>query len=129
MPDDSGAPHFFDLTGRVGDDPMAIQELYGVGPFVDDRDRVQEEPLALTRVGVIGRVARVDAHAHAASQGFRGGHPGNIAADPLGLLRQSQLQLDLSGKTAAKRASEAASNVLRQPSRALPSWSVPWFEM
>ena len=126
MSDHTGAAHLFDYTVGVGDHPVAIHELYGLGPFIDDRDRVQEEPLSLARVGVIGRVARIDAHADAASQGFGGRHARNIAADSGRLPRDHQRAYDLRGKVVAKRASGAASNALRQPSKASARCAVPW---
>src|SRR6478752_10133462 len=47
MADHAWATDLFDVARGVGDHPVAIEELHRVWPFVDDGDRVQEEPLVL----------------------------------------------------------------------------------
>jgi hypothetical protein len=63
----------FDVAGGVGDDPVTAEELHAFVPFVGDADRVNEAPLLLERLRVIGRVLRLDLDPHVVGHRFRGG--------------------------------------------------------
>ena len=67
---DAGPPHFFFVACRVGDDPMPRLELHCLFALIGDADRVQEEPLALLGIGVLGRIAGPDLNADALGGGF-----------------------------------------------------------
>ena len=50
--------YFFDVLQGIGDDPVAADELYRVASLVCDADGVLENPFALQRPGIFGRVSR-----------------------------------------------------------------------
>ena len=71
LADDARAFDFLDVAGRVGDDPVAAEELHRLVAFVGDAHGVVEEPLALKRLRVLRRVLRLDLDAHVVGDGFR----------------------------------------------------------
>src|SRR5262249_6276527 len=52
--------HLFHLPGAVPDDPMPREQLTGAIALVAQADRVEEEPLAVPGIGVLGRITRLD---------------------------------------------------------------------
>src|SRR5688572_25328702 len=74
LADHSGSAHLFHLAGAVADDPVARDQLAAAIALVVQPDRVQEEPLAVTRVGVLGRITRLDLHAQALRDRLRSRH-------------------------------------------------------
>ena len=44
---DPGAADLFDVPGAIGDDPVTRDELQGFEPFIQDRHRIEKEPLIL----------------------------------------------------------------------------------
>lgn len=50
--------YFFDMLYSIGDNPVAADELNGVAALVCNADRVLENPFALQRPGVFGRMTR-----------------------------------------------------------------------
>jgi hypothetical protein len=55
--DDTRALHLFGPTRSVDDVPVTVGELHRLVAFVLDPDRIEEEPLALARIRVLGRLA------------------------------------------------------------------------
>jgi hypothetical protein len=74
LADDAWTADLVDVPRAVGDDPVAREQLDGLGAFVDDRDRIEEEPLVARRLGSFRRVSREDLHANAPRRGFRCKH-------------------------------------------------------
>ena len=60
LADDARAFDFLGVAGRVGDDPVAAEELHRLLAFVGDAHGVVEEPLVLKRLRVFRRVLRLD---------------------------------------------------------------------
>src|ERR1700722_16162612 len=72
IPDDALTSDLLHLSHRVGDPPMATDQLHGVRSFIGDADRVEKEPLVLLWAGAAGIVLGFDLYADAFCCGFGG---------------------------------------------------------
>ncbi len=70
------ALHFVDVLQRVGDGPVAADQLDGFLALIRDTNGVFEYPLIQLGARVLGRVAREDFHADAVGDCFRHGREG-----------------------------------------------------
>jgi hypothetical protein len=84
VPDDARTSDLLHFSNRIGDHPMAADQLYGVRTFVRDRNSVEKEPLALIGTGAAGIISGFDADPDTFCSRFGGRHSFNrhIIAQP-----------------------------------------------
>ena len=74
LADDARTTDFIGVAGAVGCGPVPGEKLDGFAAFVDNRHRIEKEPLVARRLGSFWRVLRDHLHAYAPRRGFRCEH-------------------------------------------------------
>src|SRR5262249_3317803 len=105
---DARSADLFDLARAVADDPVAREQLAGALALVAQPDRVEEEPLAVSGVGVLCRITRLDLHAQPLGDGLGARHVVHRVSSTA-TPTHSQLRLQSQLTTSPSRAALVAS--------------------